>query len=132
MHELFSQLKSQSDADYTTNFRTEGTNACYKGKTFTFADVDLKPTAFSGNELQTGFLDVFIKDNDDWTRYDVGPGSTIQGKKDGAELRPSSDDIMRLCPDCRFCIKIFETPDSYETYTSCWPSGEKLGDVIGS
>ena len=76
----------QSDADYTTNFRTEGTNACYKGKTFTFTDVDLKPTAFSGNELQTGFLDVFIKDNDDWTRYEVGPDSTIQGKKDGAEL----------------------------------------------
>ena len=29
----------QSDADYTTNFRTEGTNACYKGKTFTFTAV---------------------------------------------------------------------------------------------
>ena len=29
---------------------------------------------------------VFIKDNYDWSRFEVGPGSTIQGKKDGAEL----------------------------------------------
>ena len=77
----------QSDGDYiSTNFRTSGTNACYKGKTFTFTDIDLKPEAFSSNVLQTGFLDVFIKDNDDWSRYEVGPGSTIQGKKDGDEL----------------------------------------------
>ena len=109
----------KSDADYDTNFRTESPQACYKGSTFTFSNIELPEGATdSGGNVIEGALIVSEKIGDDWFPIDFGATGDVSGKVTNTKLTLTfkSDQIYNVGTGT-------EIENIYKIETSCEGAG---------
>ena len=113
----------ESDSDYpSTNFRTSGTNACYKGKTFTFDDIELPDAAIENNgDVIQGKLIISELISDDWYPLPYGDGKDVKAtyKNNKLTVTFSADKVINEGIDTTY------TSDAIKIVTSCDGAGTK-------